>query len=482
SRPPTTSLRYRRLTITSPSKTKNIINVDLDKANKTETNSNIKNINNYVKSLSGSSVNEYTGMFEGYNLIMICAESFSDRMISPELTPTLYKLYNNGFVFRNYYGMMKSITTNGEYSFLTGLIPQTSGNVDDLKKNSTFLASVGKYLPFNMANAFNEIGGTTCAYHGHSSTYYHRGETHLNLGYRLLRFTDKAIVNGVDDKTRKLSFKDGNIFPSSDYELAVQTLDDYLSVKDENGNIVPFTAYYMTYSGHHPYYDLSDKEHKKNPQSWTMREDENGKLTKDNPIDSLSYNEVVKTFIACNMQVEMMLTEMLERLEAAGVLDKTVIVLTNDHYPYALPDANFRNLAGKSVNTDFGIYENAFICYNSGMEEPIIVDTPCCTVDILPTLLNLFGFEYDSRLLAGTDILDSKSFHIAMLYNKNFITDKIMYKNSNGKITYLVDKSEVSDSYVTSCINYVANKFEISLQIVNTDYYRQFFKYVEQQK
>ena len=93
-------------------------------------------------------------------------------------------------------------------------------------------------------------------------------------------------------------------------------------------------------------------------------------------------------------------------------------------------------------------------------------------MDIIPTLLNLFGIDYDSRLLAGTDVLDPQAFHVAMLYNQSFITDRIRYNTTKGEITYLVEESLVSAEYVDACIRYVQNKFDVSLQIIGKDYYR----------
>jgi arylsulfatase A-like enzyme len=175
-----------------------------------------------------------------------------------------------------------------------------------------------------------------------------------------------------------------------------------------------------------------------------------------------------------------MVTALIEKLTEAGCLEDTVIVLTNDHYPYGLSNKEFQDLARvcgneidktKAGSLNFGSYKNSFICYCAGME-PVIVDTPCCTVDIVPTLLNLFGVEYDSRLLGGTDVLDPKSFHIAMLFDKCFVTNMVKYDSSTHKVTYLVDKSTVPNGYVDACISYVNNKFETSLKIVQNDYYR----------
>ena len=450
---------------TEPTKTKNTLDIDFSALLSGETNSTISSIHQYVQSQPGSNINQYTGMFEGYNLIMICAESWSSYMISEELTPTLYMMSNNGFVFNNFYGTFKSITTNGEYAFCTGLMPNTVGKTDDLKKNSTFLLSADKYMPYSMANVFSDMGARTYAYHGNNGSYYERQKTHLNLGYDVIRFLDKAIIDGVEDPKGKLVYSNGGKRPTSDEETALITMQDYLSDLDENGNVKQFHAYYMTYSGHHPYYDVTETDKTRNPMVFQNRE----------IVDPLNVSSHVKGYFAANLELENMVKELLKGLEAAGCLENTVIVLTNDHYPYGLTDKEFKEMVkfnGYSLESTYGLYENSFICYNAGMKEKVVVDAPCCSVDIIPTLLNLFGVEYDSRLLAGTDILDPYSFHVAMLYNQSFITDKIKYNTSNGKITYLVDKSEVSQEYVDACIKYVKNKFEISLQIISNDYYK----------
>lgn len=452
-------------------KMKNVVDVDMDTLIAQETDPQLLAIHQYVASLPGSFTNDYTGCFQDYNLIMICAESFSSRMISEELTPTLYKMSNNGFVFKNFYGMFKSITTNGEYAFCTGLIPNTVGNANDLKQNSTFLLSADKYLPYCMGNVFQSMDASTYAYHGNYKSYYSRDITHPNMGYQLCRFLDGSYVDGAYTSEGSLTFSTGRSRPNSDDEMLLQTLGDYLEDRDEEGRVKPFHAYYMTYSGHHPYSDIYSDENTGSMSPMTFENRDR--------VDGLEYSGVVKSYLAANLEVEDMLTSLLEALEEAGCLENTVIVLTNDHYPYGLQTSQFNELAGENVETAFGIYENSFICYNAGMESPVIVDTPCCTVDILPTLLNLFGVDYDSRLLAGTDILDPNSFHVAMLYNQSFVTDMVRYNTTKGKVDYLVDKDSVPEGYLDSCIAYVQAKFVLSLQIVQNDYYRVFYDHAE---
>ena len=163
---------------------------------------------------------------------------------------------------------------------------------------------------------------------------------------------------------------------------------------------------------------------------------------------------------------------LMAELEKAGKLEDTVIVMTSDHFPYGLTPAQFNELAGQTVDRNFDIYRNAFICWSAGMEDPIEIDTPCCTVDILPTLLNLFGFTYDSRLLVGQDVLDPSIEHIAILYNGSFITDKVRFNSANGKVEYLVDESSIHPGYVDAVIQTVQNRFTVSTAILNNDYYR----------
>ncbi len=446
--------------------------IDFERLIARESDEELCSLHQYIQSTSGSYTNEYTGMFEGYNLIMICAESFSSYMIDEELTPTLYQMSTNGFVFENFYGTFKAVTTNGEYAFCTGLMPNTSGTKAEQKENSTFMLSSDKYLPYCMGNVFRALGARTYFYHSNVRSFYDRITTHPNMGYDVCRFLDGSYVDGELRKSEKLNLSTGTKRPNSDEETLLLTVEEYLSDRDENGKVKPFHVYYMTYSGHHPYYDVTETGKIKSPMVYENRE----------IVDPLSCSPGVKAYLAANLEVENMMRELLRGLEEAGCLENTVIVLTSDHYPYGLSTGQFAELAafnGKEVEPDFGMYRNSFICYNVGMAEPVVVEAPCCTVDIIPTLLNLFGVEYDSRLLAGTDVLDPQAFHVAMLYNQSFVTDRIQYNTTKGEITYLVEEASVPTEYVDACIRYVQNKFDVSLQIVSKDYYRILQEYLQ---
>jgi hypothetical protein len=192
-------------------------------------------------------------------------------------------------------------------------------------------------------------------------------------------------------------------------------------------------------------------------------------------VEDLPYSDAVKAYIACNLELEYALEYLLERLEEAGVADKTCIVLTNDHYPYGLTEEEYNELAGEEVDTTFEKYRNSFICYVPGLRENIYVDEYCSTADILPTLLNLFGVEYDSRLLEGTDILSS-GIHMAILSDQSFLTKDFRYDSSTETVTPTVEGTEISEETLDDYRLYVSNKFALSTGILNNNYYAHVFQ------
>ena len=80
----------------------NVLEIDFDKLAGMTTEKAVQAINDYCSRLTGTKKNEYTGMLEDYNLIVLCAEAFATGAIHKELTPTLYRLANEGIVFENY--------------------------------------------------------------------------------------------------------------------------------------------------------------------------------------------------------------------------------------------------------------------------------------------------------------------------------------------------------------------------------------------
>ena len=393
----------------------------------------LKATDEYLANVTPTRKNNYTGLLKDYNLITICAESFCPWFISEELTPTLYKLSHTGSIFQNYYGTFQSVTTNGEYTMCMGLYPDMSRT----KTDSSFNVAGTNYLPFCLGNALKGMGYQTWAYHDYIGDFYNRNITHANMGY-----TFKAADSGLDMKID---------WPSSDLEMMEASVDDYINSGE------PFHAYYMTFSGHYQY-------------NW-----DNAMSAKNrDAVKDLPYSEPVKAYIACNLELEYALEYLTRRLEQAGVADKTCIVLTNDHYPYGLTEAEYNELAGQTLDTTFEKYRNSFICYVPGLSENIVADEYCSTADILPTLLNLFGADYDSRLLAGTDALSS-GIHVAVLSDKSFLTKTFRYDAGTETVIPADENNTISDELAEAYRLYVDSRFQLSSNILNSDYYAHAF-------
>ena len=336
---------------------------------------------------------------------------------------------NEGFIFNNFYtALWQTSTSDGEYVAMTGLIPVGTRSMYHSRNN---------LMPFVLGNQFNLLGLTSKAYHNHTYTYYERNETHPNLGYDY-----KGVGNGL--------VLDSYVWPESDLEMIEHTVDEYI-------NEEPFHVYYLTVSGHMNYTFVGNSMSYKNKD-----------LVKELP-----YSSDVKAYIACQIELDRALEELIESLTEAGVIDNTVIALSADHYPYGWDKKHLDEIAGHEVDPYFEIYKNHFILWNPAIETPIIIDKPASSLDILPTLSNLFGLAYDSRLLVGRDILSNND-PLVILSNRSFITDKVMYNSATGEVIKLTEE-ELPEDYIKNMNNIIKNKFKISKTILKTDYYRYVF-------
>lgn len=405
----------------------NIQNIDFDKINKETKNKNIKKLNNYFKTLEPTNKNEYTGIFKGKNLIFITAESFSFSIIDKELTPTLYKMVNEGFNFTNFYTpIYYASTSDGEYTNLTGLLPKEG--------TWSYQSSVNKSFPYTYSNILKEKSYKTYAYHNGEYDFYNRNKIMPSFGYD----SYKACGNGLE---KKINCK---LWTQSDEEMFDKTFADYKN--DEN-----FMIYYMSISTHLPHSFKSNDMAKKHQDK----------------IKDLNYSEEVKAYISAAIDLDLGLEKLLKNLEKENLLDDTVIVLTPDHYPYGLSDKNLNEL--KKLENSYDKHKSGLIIYNSSIK-PVTIDKYASNIDILPTLLNLFGVDYDSRLITGKDILSSSE-GIVIFNDRSFLTDKGYYNEITNEFTNFT-KEKVSNEYIETKRKEVFNKINTSSLILETDYYK----------
>lgn len=407
----------------------NVYNIDFDKLIAETTDNNLINMHKFFQSVEPTEKNKYTGMFKGKNLIFITAEAFDTIAIDKNITPTLYKMATNSFVFNNYYQPLYPVSTSdGEYMNLMSLIPKEGV--------WSFKATSKLSMPFGLGNVFKKEGYNAYAFHNHTYKYYSREKSHTNIGFKYI-----GCGNGLE---RKMNCKH---WPNSDAEMMDATFDYYL--KDNK----PFVTYYMTVSGHLNYNFYGNNMASRNKKA----------------VKNLKYSTAVKAYYATQIELDKAMSKLLNKLEEKNLLNDTLIVIAPDHYPYGLKTSEMNEVSKIDRSDKFENYHTSLIIYNPTIEKTE-VNKVVSGIDILPTVLNLFGMDYDSRLLMGKDIF-SETEGLAILSDRSWVSDKGKY-NSVSKEFISNTNEEVSKEYIEKINTEVYQKFSMSSLILDNDYYK----------
>lgn len=411
--------------------TYNITEIDFEALSEAESDETIKSMHSYFSQDIGTNKNEYTGYYEGKNLILFMAESFNGIAVSKELTPTLYKLTHESFVFENFYTPVILSTLGGEFQELTGLYPNLLNSVWQKGTN---------YFPYGYSNVFESLNYNTYAYHNNQYNFQSRDKYLKSLGFD----NYLGCFNGLEKRINC------GIWPESDVEMIETTVADYINSEE------PFMTYYATVSGHMAY-------------NWGNKMAAKNKAY----VNDLDLSEKAKAYLATQIELDRALEKLINELEEAGKLEDTVIALVGDHYPYDLDLDTVNELSqfnlGTTRDKTIEINRSNFILWNS--ETPYTSVTKVGSqIDVLPTLLNLFGIKYDSRLIIGKDILSNEP-GLAMFSDRSWVSDYGSYFASQHKFEAR-DGVEVSEDYVDLMNKVVSSKILMSKLILQEDYYK----------
>lgn len=464
---PVTTAEPPRPLDTSP----NVLDIDFDALIANASTTAEKNAHVWFSSREPTLRNEYTGLFEGKNLIVMTVEAWAPAAISEKFTPTLWKMKNEGFVFENYFcSMWGGSTATGEYACITG---------DFYNDASCLRKSANTYQPFALGNMLKSKGYTCLGFHDWSYNYYDRNLSHPNFGYTWHGYDTKNKVNNRLKGTGGWDVEVLYAWPMSDLELANLTVS---YIPEAGGD--PFHIYYMTVSGH--------------PNQTFGGNYQARKHKVDVMSAGLPYtNEYALSYCAAEYEVELMVSRLIEELEAKGQLENTVFVMAPDHYPYDICGDDTKNVEALSqlygIPTDgifgnYNLYRAPLIIWCPSMENPVHVSKVCSAPDILPTVLNLFGLDYDSRLIIGQDILSTKEgFAILNMSNSgsiasnyNWLCDYGFYSNKDKKFYpfdgVTVDQAALKASgYITYHSQLVTDMYKYSKYILDQGYYRKVF-------
>ena len=389
-----------------------------------ETNTNIKQLDEFYMLQNITSKNEYTGIFENKNLILIMIEAFDTIAINQDVAPTLYKMATEGFYFDNYYTPKYSCTTGeSEYIGLTSIIPSSTVCTPNTYRNNTYTDTI-----FNL---FNKKGYYSSSYHNWNDQFYSRTVLHQNMGSDKFYDVDALGIKIIQGW-------------QSDYDLMTNSMPHFI-------NQDKFFSFIITSSTHFPY----DVDSTVVTRNW-------------NKVKDLNYSTKIKRYLAKVAELDKGLEYLLSELQNQNKLDDTVIVLFGDHHPLKMGLGELNSASSFNRYEGFNEDRLPFIIYNSEIEGKTI-STTASTFDILPTLANMFNLEYDPRLYVGKDIF-SEDEKIVIFTNGSWATDKALYFSSTGKYETLQDG--VDEEYINKINTKVSNWFTVSDLTLKTDYFK----------
>ena len=421
-----------------------VLDIDFAALAEATDNATWADLDRYVESRTPSKTNPYTGLFEGYNLIFISAEAFTAEAIRPDVTPTLYKMWKHGIRLTDYYQFDTAGTTGGECANLFGLLATEGGSsVRGTTDHNNYLT---------LGNLLNQRGYNGWAFHNNTYTYYGRDATHNNLGY------NNGYMGYGNGMEQWVEWQ----WPQSDLEMITATFDNLY------GKAAPFNVYYMSVSGHSNYDPWDNAMAQKN---WDV-------------VADLPYSDRVKGYLAANVELDRAMEKLLKRLKKQRIYRKTVIVISSDHFPYGLDDdapigqlPYLSELYGFEITDIFQRDHNAPIIWCGSLPKEgirLTVNEPTMSIDLLPTLCNLFGLPWDSRLLPGRDVLDPDTSGIAFNLNYDWRTSLGTYWAGSG--TFVANEgADVPEGYVDAKNAEVANKIAYCHGVLTSDYYRHVF-------
>ena len=414
-------------------KTREIDDGDWKAALDNETNENVKTIDKFLMSRKVTQPNEMTGVFEDYNFIYVLVESFDYLAIDKDLTPTLYKMFKDGYTYYNHYTPLYSCAT-GESEFVSyvSLFPYVNVCTPNYLAEDVF----NEALPF----LFKNKGYDSFGIHNWRDEFYDRSTILKNMG--IDEYYD------IDDIWEDKSIVHTNGW-QSDSMLMEQSIKH---IEEMNGK---FFAMIISSTMHFPYDESS--------YFGDLYIDEISKVHPDWTID-------YKRYMSKCMDFDKGLEILLDYLEESGKADNTVICMYADHRPYWLDYDLVMSYTDDLCKREGenGIYRSPFIIYNKNLT-PEINYNYCSTPDHVPTIANMFNLDYDPRLYIGKDIYDGDN--EVIFTTGNWINKYGYYDVATDTFTPNKNAEEVSDEYVAKTTNNVANLMKISYMIMDETYF-----------
>ena len=408
-------------------------------------------------------INEYTGIFEGKNVIAIHAESLQNFAIGltingQEITPNINKLIKESLYFDNFYAQVGvGTSSDSEFTYATSLLPANNGTVFVNYYNNKFIT---------MQNLLNNKGYYVFSMHGNVGDFWNRNTMHQNMGYD--KFYSKSSF--IIDEEYGLGLSDVSFFK--------QVIP---MIKDIDENIgEPYYGTLITLTNHTPWDDVDVYSNL----------DLSIPVTIDNEIILRDYLEdnVLGRYLKAINYMDSAIGLLMDGMEEEGLLDNTVIVIYGDHdarisyrnyhdmYNYDLYEDRVMN-EEDSLYKEFNEYDYEIsksvplIIWSKDLEEGEVINTPMGMIDVLPTLGNMLNVY--NKYSLGNDImgLDGKD-NLVVFKDGSYLTSKIYYKASNNE-AYTLINGVITEDYISKNMEKANEILDISDKIISYDLLRE---------
>ena len=359
--------------------------------------------------------NSHTGLFQGKNVIFLQMEGIDTWMLNETDTPNLWNLKEHSIDFTDHY----SIYTGGGSTFNSEFAVNTGFTTPITYEQNVYMLN-DNLFPHSLPRKFKEQGYAVNAFHMNSGEFYNRGINYKNWGY-----------------DNYFSLMDSGDYSDRSYDLDRELILNPTFYQEMFCRKEPFVHYIITYTPHTPF--VTGKGVGK-----MLAEEKYG----SDSIPDLSEEEVARMEAG---ETDYMVGLLIQALKDNDLYDNTVIVAFTDHYLYTLND---KTVLDRYKNTDDNrINQTPFFIWSSDVEPETITETTM-QMNILPTVLNLFGIPYVPSDYLMTDALAADYNGLAFFADSSWYDGTNYMENEMPEtIQKLIQKNDLTLKY-----NYFAEK------------------------
>ena len=407
--------------------------------------------------------NKYTNILKGRNVITIHAESIQNFVLNTQfngqdVAPNLKRLANEGLYFSNYYAQESvGTSSDSEFTFLTSLMPASSGTVAISYWDREYNTSLKE---------LKKMGYYTFSMHANNGTFWNRHLIHPKYGYDNFYYYTKDYEI---DEVLGMGLSDKSFFR--------QSVPKIKEVSENNQN---FYGTLIMLTNHTPFdaasqvdFDVDYKYEKKNETTGEME-------TVSAPfLEDTTLGNYMKTVHYADEAIG----EFINELDEAGLLENTVIVIYGDHdakikkseYLYYY---NYDPYTDSVLDEDDPNYKDIdSFDYELNRKVPFIIWTKDKAVqgeinevmgmyDAAPTLGNMLGFYNEYAL--GHDIFSVDN-NIVIFPDASWVTNTMYYSSSKGEGKLLNPDATISTDYIENNNKYAEKLISISNDIIVYD-------------